>query len=113
MATTLQFCRVCARTDIGSRSNNRSGALAPPRRRPVIVRCSGEKSPSSAAAIGAEFDAKLFRHNLTRSDNYNRRGFGHKEETLELMNQEYTSKIFIFLFQIKISLLLDFLLFIQ
>ncbi|ESR36422.1 hypothetical protein CICLE_v10028384mg [Citrus x clementina] len=93
MATTLQFCRVCARTDIGSRSNNRSGALAPPRRRPVIVRCSGEKSPSSAAAIGAEFDAKLFRHNLTRSDNYNRRGFGHKEETLELMNQEYTSDI--------------------
>ncbi|GAY51916.1 hypothetical protein CUMW_137960 [Citrus unshiu] len=90
MATTLQFCRVCARTDIGSRHNNRSGALAPPRRRPVIVRCSGEKSPSSAAAIGAEFDAKLFRHNLTRSDNYNRRGFGHKEETLELMNQEYT-----------------------
>ncbi|KAK9176937.1 hypothetical protein WN944_028956 [Citrus x changshan-huyou] len=93
MATTLQFCRVCARTDIGSRRNNRSGALAPPRRRPVIVRCSGEKSPSSAAAIGAEFDAKLFRHNLTRSDNYNRRGFGHKEETLELMNQEYTSDI--------------------
>ncbi|KAL9418052.1 hypothetical protein AB3S75_040958 [Citrus x aurantiifolia] len=93
MATTLQFCRVCARTDIGSRHNNRSGALAPPRRRPVIVRCSGEKSPSSAAAIGAEFDAKLFRHNLTRSDNYNRRGFGHKEETLELMNQEYTSDI--------------------
>lgn len=93
MATTLQFCRVCARTDVGSRHNNRSGALAPPRRRPVIVRCSGEKSPSSAAAIGAEFDAKLFRHNLTRSDNYNRRGFGHKEETLELMNQEYTSDI--------------------
>ncbi|KAH9656489.1 4-hydroxy-3-methylbut-2-enyl diphosphate reductase [Citrus sinensis] len=93
MATTLQFCRVCARTDIGSRHNNRSGALAPPRRRPVIVRCSGEKSTSSAAAIGAEFDAKLFRHNLTRSDNYNRRGFGHKEETLELMNQEYTSDI--------------------
>ncbi|KAK9176942.1 hypothetical protein WN944_028961 [Citrus x changshan-huyou] len=85
MATTLQFCRVCARTDIGSRHNNRSGA--------VIVRCSGEKSPSSAAAIGAEFDAKLFRHNLMRSDNYNRRGFGHKEETLELMNQEYTSDI--------------------
>ncbi|KAH9695962.1 4-hydroxy-3-methylbut-2-enyl diphosphate reductase [Citrus sinensis] len=28
-----------------------------------------------------------------RSDNYNRRGFGHKEETMELMNQQYTSDI--------------------
>ena len=31
-------------------------------------------------------------HNLTRSKNYNRKGFGHKDETLELMNREYTSE---------------------
>ncbi|XP_075478880.1 LOW QUALITY PROTEIN: 4-hydroxy-3-methylbut-2-enyl diphosphate reductase, chloroplastic-like, partial [Primulina tabacum] len=34
---------------------------------------------------------KVFRHNLTRSKNYNRKGFGHKEETLKRMGQEYTS----------------------
>lgn len=57
----------------------------------MFIRCSGEESPSSAVA--ADFDAKQFRHKLTRSENYNRRGFGHKEETMELMNQEYTSDI--------------------
>ncbi|KAK9667412.1 hypothetical protein RND81_14G254400 [Saponaria officinalis] len=50
----------------------------------LTVRCSGVES---------EFDPKKFRHNLTRSDNYNRRGFGHKEETLQLMNREYTSDV--------------------
>lgn len=30
---------------------------------------------------------------MTRSANYNRKGFGHKEATLELMNREYTSDI--------------------
>ena len=40
-----------------------------------------------------DFDKKAFRHNLTRSEKYNRRGFGHKKETLELMNQQYTSKM--------------------
>lgn len=43
-------------------------------------------------AADSDFDAKAFRHNLTRSKNYNRRGFGHKDETLELMNREYTSE---------------------
>ncbi|KAH9695963.1 4-hydroxy-3-methylbut-2-enyl diphosphate reductase [Citrus sinensis] len=76
-----------------SRHNNRAGGLALRRWKPVIVRCSGQELPSSAVAVGAEFDAKLFRHNLMRSDNYNRRGFGHKEETMELMNQQYTSDI--------------------
>ncbi|KAI4376032.1 hypothetical protein MLD38_013832 [Melastoma candidum] len=52
-------------------------------RRTVVFRCSSED----------DFDAKAFRHNLTRSKNYNRRGFGHKEETLQLMNREYTSDI--------------------
>ncbi|PQQ11552.1 hypothetical protein Pyn_38828 [Prunus yedoensis var. nudiflora] len=46
------------------------------------------------AAIEPEFDAKVFRKNLTRSKNYNRRGFGHKEATLELMNRDYTGDIF-------------------
>lgn len=44
-------------------------------------------------AVDSEFDAKVFRKNLTRSDNYNRKGFGRKEETLELMNSEYTSDV--------------------
>lgn len=52
----------------------------------MSVRC------STGDSDGADFDAKVFRHNLTRSENYNRKGFGHKKETLELMNQEYTSK---------------------
>lgn len=45
-------------------------------------------------AVDSDFDAKVFRKNLTRSKNYNRKGFGHKEETLELMNREYTSEFF-------------------
>ncbi|KAL9231620.1 hypothetical protein vseg_006822 [Gypsophila vaccaria] len=48
------------------------------------VRCGGVES---------EFDPKKFRHNLTRSDNYNRKGFGRKQETLQLMNREYTSDV--------------------
>ncbi|KAK4258691.1 hypothetical protein QN277_005114 [Acacia crassicarpa] len=61
-------------------------------RRPFLVKCSGDSS-SSSVAVDSDFDAKVFRKNLTRSKNYNRRGFGHKEETLELMNREYTSDI--------------------
>ncbi|KAI7758264.1 hypothetical protein M8C21_003610 [Ambrosia artemisiifolia] len=57
----------------------------------VSVHCS--TGDYSVTGDGNEFDAKVFRHNLTRSDNYNRKGFGHKEETLEIMNQEYTSDI--------------------
>ncbi|KAH9656507.1 4-hydroxy-3-methylbut-2-enyl diphosphate reductase [Citrus sinensis] len=93
MATTLQFCRLCTRTDIASRHNNRAGVLALRHLQPVNVRSSGQELPSSAVAVGAEFDAKQFRHNLMRSDKYNRRGFGHKEETIELMNQQYASDI--------------------
>ena len=46
--------------------------------------------PSMAANF--DFEAKDFRYNLTRSDNYNRKGFGHKKESFKLNNQEYTSK---------------------
>ncbi|RZS01246.1 hypothetical protein BHM03_00031058, partial [Ensete ventricosum] len=66
-----------------------SGVRYAPGARPSLkVRCDG----GGGAAIDQDFDKKAFRHTLTRSDNYNRRGFGHKKETLELMNQEYTSK---------------------
>ncbi|KAD4179157.1 hypothetical protein E3N88_27748 [Mikania micrantha] len=57
-------------------------------RKPISVRCSAGES-----SVSSDFDAKVFRHNLTRSDNYNRKGFGHKKETLELMSQEYMSDI--------------------
>lgn len=43
--------------------------------------------------MSVDFDAKVFRKNLTRSENYNRKGFGRKEETMELMNREFTSKL--------------------
>jgi len=62
----------------------------------MIVRCAATGESSSTASLpldSAEFDKKQFRHNLTRSDNYNRKGFGHKKETLELMNSEYTSDV--------------------
>ncbi|XWS39837.1 hypothetical protein CRYUN_Cryun18bG0088800 [Craigia yunnanensis] len=91
MATSLQLCRFCI--SIGSDNfGGRSGAL--PFRKPISVRCSGDSASSSSVAVDPDhFDAKAFRHNLTRSKNYNRKGFGHKEETLELMNREYTSDI--------------------
>ncbi|KAK4493439.1 hypothetical protein RD792_011540, partial [Penstemon davidsonii] len=90
MAISLQFSRISTRTDI---SVPESRIFQ--QRKPFMVRCSaGEAvSSSSATAESSEFDAKVFRHNLTRSKNYNRKGFGHKEETLELMSQEYTSDI--------------------
>ncbi|XP_071736774.1 4-hydroxy-3-methylbut-2-enyl diphosphate reductase, chloroplastic-like [Rutidosis leptorrhynchoides] len=63
-------------------------------RKPLSVRCSaGESSSSPSISVGSEFDAKVFRHNLTRSDNYNRKGFGHKKEITEQMNIEFNSDI--------------------
>ena len=89
MAISLQLCRVSLRSDLSS--DNR----VPIRRRRTTfsVRCAGGDDSTSSVSLESEFDAKVFRHNLTRSKNYNRRGFGHKEETLELMNREYTSKL--------------------
>lgn len=64
----------------------------------MSVRCSAAAEDASVSVSSAtattdesEFDAKKFRHNLSRSKNYNRKGFGHKEATAELMNREYTS----------------------
>ncbi|KAF5751125.1 4-hydroxy-3-methylbut-2-enyl-4-diphosphate reductase [Tripterygium wilfordii] len=90
MAISLQLCRVSLRTDLFSPSSESLTS----RRKPFFVRCSaGAERSASVAAGDSNFDAKEFRKNLTRSSNYNRRGFGHKEETLELMNREYTSDI--------------------
>ncbi|CAA2954304.1 4-hydroxy-3-methylbut-2-enyl diphosphate reductase, chloroplastic-like [Olea europaea var. sylvestris] len=90
MAISLQFSRLSTGPDF----------LLPEARlfwwrKPCSIRCSaaGDAASSSSATLESEFDAKVFRHNLTRSKNYNRKGFGHKEETLELMNREYTSDI--------------------
>ncbi|KAK6136799.1 hypothetical protein DH2020_029469 [Rehmannia glutinosa] len=92
MAISLQFCRI---------STTRAELPVPEtrkfrQRKPSSLRCSGggdAASSSSATVDSSEFDAKVFRHNLTRSKNYNRKGFGHKEETLEQMSQEFTSDI--------------------
>ncbi|KAJ0657718.1 putative 4-hydroxy-3-methylbut-2-enyl diphosphate reductase [Helianthus annuus] len=62
-------------------------------RNPLSVRCSSGGGSPSSVSIPSDFDGKVFRHNLTRSDNYNRKGFGHKKETLQLMTQEYASDI--------------------
>ncbi|KAI3448058.1 hypothetical protein Pfo_004723 [Paulownia fortunei] len=89
MAISLQFSRISTRTELSLPDTRifRHG-------KPFSVRCSsaGEAATSSSVE-SSEFDPKVFRHNLTRSKNYNRKGFGHKEETLEQMSQEYTSDI--------------------
>ncbi|KAK7404456.1 hypothetical protein VNO78_05361 [Psophocarpus tetragonolobus] len=87
MALSAHLCRLPApRADMGVPENITGIGC----RKPFSVRCSGGSSPAS---LESEFDPKLFRKNLTRSNNYNRRGFGHKDETLQLMNREYTSDI--------------------
>ncbi|PSS02571.1 4-hydroxy-3-methylbut-2-enyl diphosphate reductase [Actinidia chinensis var. chinensis] len=89
MAISLQFCPFSTRTDL-SVTERRAFTCW----KPLSVRCSAGESPSSASVeADPDFDAKVFRKNLTRSKNYNRRGFGHKGETLDLMNREYTSDI--------------------
>lgn len=42
--------------------------------------------------VAERFDAKAFRRDLNKSDNYNRNGFGHKKEMLQKMSEEYTSE---------------------
>ncbi|KAH1030906.1 hypothetical protein J1N35_043080 [Gossypium stocksii] len=88
MAISLQLCRFSIR--IGS-DNFGGRSVALPCRKPISVRCSNDST--SVVVDPDNFDAKSFRRNLTRSKNYNRKGFGRKEETLELMNREYTSDI--------------------
>ncbi len=60
---------------------------------------SSSSSSSSAAAPATaseqseqQFDSKAFRKTLTRSENYNKTGFGHKKEMLLQMEEEYTSE---------------------
>jgi 4-hydroxy-3-methylbut-2-enyl diphosphate reductase len=93
MAISLQLCRIPTRTDLFL-PESLAGPGALRLRKPLSVRCTGDSSSSSSSsvAVDSDFDAKVFRKNLTRSKNYNRKGFGHKEETLELMNREYTSE---------------------
>lgn len=87
MAIPLQFSSISTRTEL-SLPETRTFRLP----KFSVVRCSaGEAAPSSSATADSDFDAKVFRKNLTRSANYNRKGFGHKEATLELLNQEYQS----------------------
>ncbi|KAL0365476.1 UNVERIFIED_CONTAM: 4-hydroxy-3-methylbut-2-enyl diphosphate reductase, chloroplastic [Sesamum angustifolium] len=91
MAISMQFCRVFTRTDLSLPDTSLFR-----RRRPASLRCSAAgdaASLSSASGESSEFDAKVFRHNLTRSKNYNRKGFGHKEETLEQMTEVYNVRI--------------------
>ncbi|XP_077233227.1 4-hydroxy-3-methylbut-2-enyl diphosphate reductase, chloroplastic-like [Tasmannia lanceolata] len=89
MAISLQFCRFSTRPELHLPENPAGIRLGC--RKNFSVRCGG--GDSAAPAVESDFDAKTFRKNLTRSKNYNRRGFGHKEETLELMNREYTSDV--------------------
>lgn len=93
MAMSLQLCRFSTFSD-RSLPEAFAGIGVFRCRKPFSVRCSGESesSSSSSVAVDSDFDAKVFRHNLTRSKNYNRKGFGYKDETLELMNREYTSE---------------------
>jgi 4-hydroxy-3-methylbut-2-enyl diphosphate reductase len=89
MSITFQLCRIPIRTDLAlAEPLSVTGTLRC--RKPFVIRCAGE---SSSTAADSDFDAKVFRKNLVRSKNYNRKGFGHKEETLQLMDSEYTSDI--------------------
>ncbi|KAI9182290.1 hypothetical protein LWI28_023942 [Acer negundo] len=93
MATSLRLYRFCTHGDLKF-CENLSGVFAFRPRKPVSVKCcSADEPPADSSSFGSDFDAKKFRHDLTRSENYNRRGFGLKEETLEFMNQAYTSDI--------------------
>ncbi|KAJ7566805.1 hypothetical protein O6H91_02G119500 [Diphasiastrum complanatum] len=57
------------------------------------IRCGVPSTATESSAESENFDSKIFRKKLTRSENYNRSGFGYKKETLEAMAKEYTSDI--------------------
>lgn len=93
----MQLYRLATRTD-AALPESFPGVRSVRCRKPLSVRCDGDSSASassssSSVAVDSNFDAKVFRRNLSKSENYNRRGFGHKDETLALMNSEYTSDI--------------------
>ncbi|KAL5715113.1 4-hydroxy-3-methylbut-2-enyl diphosphate reductase [Ranunculus cassubicifolius] len=89
MAISLQFSRFTSNLSF---TEPRSSPSFYRCQKPFTIRCHNNEE-SSNGSLESDFDAKVFRKNLTRSKNYNRRGFGHKEETLELMNREYTSDV--------------------
>nr|QEY10173.1 (E)-4-hydroxy-3-methylbut-2-enyl diphosphate reductase [Scutellaria barbata] len=88
MAIPLQFSRISTGAEL---SLPETRVLR--RRKPFSVRCSSAGEAATSSSVESEFNAKTFRHNLTRSENYNRKGFGHKKEILEQMSQEFTSDI--------------------
>ncbi|KAG6410752.1 hypothetical protein SASPL_128820 [Salvia splendens] len=91
MAISLHFFRISTPTELPV-----PGTRLFRWRRTSSLRCAagGDGASSSAVASeSAEFDAHAFRRNLTRSKNYNRKGFGLKEETLQQMSEEFTSDI--------------------
>ncbi|KAL5715120.1 4-hydroxy-3-methylbut-2-enyl diphosphate reductase [Ranunculus cassubicifolius] len=89
MAISLQFSRFTSNLSFTEPRSSPSFFRC---QKPFTIRCHNNEE-SSNGSLESDFDAKVFRKNLTRSKNYNRRGFGHKEETLELMNREYTSDV--------------------
>ncbi|XP_058190600.1 4-hydroxy-3-methylbut-2-enyl diphosphate reductase, chloroplastic-like [Rhododendron vialii] len=91
MSISPQLCRLTTRTNIYMPDTR-----VFPRWKPLSMRCAPGESLSASVAMDVTdsgFDAKVFRHNFMRSTNYNRRGFGHDEETLELVSHEYNSEI--------------------
>ncbi|XP_062022157.1 4-hydroxy-3-methylbut-2-enyl diphosphate reductase, chloroplastic-like [Rosa rugosa] len=84
-ALSLPLCRLpSSRTNLFLPQLPPGNSSSLRRQSSPLVRCSGDSDV---------FDAKVFRKNLSRSKNYNLRGFGHQEETLQLMNHQYTSDI--------------------
>ncbi|XP_074285809.1 4-hydroxy-3-methylbut-2-enyl diphosphate reductase, chloroplastic [Silene latifolia] len=88
MAISPNLCRTFTFTELSLPDYH-----SRPIRFPSSVSCRKPQLTVRCTAVESDFDPKKFRHNLTRSDNYNRKGFGHKEETLQLMNREFTSDI--------------------
>ncbi|KAH6780006.1 4-hydroxy-3-methylbut-2-enyl diphosphate reductase [Perilla frutescens var. hirtella] len=84
MASCVQFWRISsARTEIPLTEMRVFG-----RRMPSFLRCS-----VTGEAASSELDPKVFRHEFMRRKEYNRKGFGHHEETsLERMSRDYASE---------------------
>ncbi|KAL0536284.1 hypothetical protein IC582_025227 [Cucumis melo] len=91
MAISLQSPRFPHRIDF-SLPKTFSGVGALRCRQPLLLRCTADSS-SSPKPVDPDFNAKLSLKNFSRGENYNRKGFGHKEETVKLMNSEFTSEI--------------------
>ncbi|KAG5526572.1 hypothetical protein RHGRI_032750 [Rhododendron griersonianum] len=66
MAISLQPCRFTTRTNLFTPETRVFHC-----RKPISVRCSAGETPSASVSVDSDFDVKVFRHNLTRSENYN------------------------------------------